>query len=117
VVSNYGENMKRRAFFGLFAAAPLAAQSTAITGRQARGITGARWSKGEVPGGTPNGTNLTFTLASTPTVPTALDLYVNGLRQTQGAGFDYTLSVATITFAAASAPQAGDGLFAGAYQF
>ena len=50
----------------------------------------------EVPSGTVNGSNTTFTLADTPSSGT-LQLYVNGFRFKVGAGEDYTLSGATIT--------------------
>ena len=62
----------------------------------------------EVPSGTINGTNVTFTLAHTPQAGTALHL--NGLRQTPGATNDFTISGATITFNAA--PIVGDEILA-----
>ena len=53
----------------------------------------------ETPTGAINGVNTTFTLASTPaTVHSAvssLDLFLNGVLLTPGAGNDYTLSSAT----------------------
>jgi hypothetical protein len=60
---------------------------------------------GELPTGTIDGSNVTFTLAHTPLSSVAL--YFNGIRQRQGP--DYTVSGATITFA--SAPDSG-GLLA-----
>ena len=57
----------------------------------------------ETPTGTCDGTNATFTLANTPTTGT-LRLFKNGVRLAAGAGADYTLSAATITFAAGSKP-------------
>jgi hypothetical protein len=60
----------------------------------------------ETPSGTVNGSNATFTLANAPTPATSLHLYLNGVRLRQGT--DYTLSVATITYAAGSIPQTGD---------
>lgn len=48
----------------------------------------------EVPSGSINGTNLTFTISHTPTSG-SLKLFKNGLRLKRGV--DYTLSVATIT--------------------
>lgn len=65
----------------------------------------------EVPSGTVNGINDTFTLAATPTSGT-LRLYKNGLRQKAGAGNDYTLATATITFLTGNIPQTGDTLLA-----
>jgi hypothetical protein len=65
----------------------------------------------EVPSGTVNGTNDTFTLAATPASGT-LRLYKNGLRQKAGAGNDYTLATTTITFLAGNIPVTGDNLLA-----
>lgn len=65
----------------------------------------------EVPAGTVNGSNATFTLASTPTAGSVL-LYKNGLRQKAGGGNDYTLATDTITFLAGNIPQTGDNLLA-----
>lgn len=59
----------------------------------------------EVPSGTIDGTNATFTLAHTPVAGTLL-LFVNGLLMNEGG--DYTLSTNTITFAAGAKPEAGD---------
>jgi uncharacterized protein YoxC len=65
----------------------------------------------ELPSGTINGTNLTFTLAATPSPAASLTLFKNGVLLTQGA--DYVLSAATVTFANTTvAPQAGDSLTA-----
>lgn len=61
----------------------------------------------EVPSGTVNGTNPTFTLAFTPTAGTE-HVYVNGVLMNQGAGNDYTISSATITFLTGAIPQTGD---------
>lgn len=63
----------------------------------------------ETPSGSINGSNVTFTLANTPTTGT-LRLYLNGVRQKSGAGNDYTLSTATITMT--TAPVSGDILIA-----
>jgi hypothetical protein len=65
----------------------------------------------EVPSGTVNGSNDTFTLAATPAAGT-LRLYKNGLRQKAGAGNDYTLATNTITFLAGNIPVTGDNLLA-----
>jgi hypothetical protein len=61
----------------------------------------------ETPSGTINGSNVTFTLAVTPTAGT-LKLYLNGVRQKSGAGNDYTISTNTITMT--TAPISGDVL-------
>jgi len=61
----------------------------------------------EVPAGTINGVNATFTLSA---IPTSLILIVNGLVLTEGV--DYTLSGSTITFLAGAIPQVGDSLLA-----
>lgn len=59
------------------------------------------------PGGTVNGTNDTFTLATTPVSNTEM-VFVNGVLQNQGAGNDYTISGTTITFLSGAIPQTGD---------
>ena len=64
----------------------------------------------EVPSGTQNDVNVTFTLVNAPSPTSSLHLYVNGVRQKSGGGNDYTLSGSTITFAIA--PSAGDNLVA-----
>src|SRR5262249_54899993 len=71
----------------------------------------ASFTDSEVPGGTINGANLTFTLATAPSPAASLKLYKNGVLLTQGA--DYALSGATISFASTAAtPQTGDTLTA-----
>jgi len=61
----------------------------------------------EIPSGTVNGSNVTFTLAHTPTAG-SLHFYLNGVRLRPTT--DYTLAGATITMVAA--PQTGDWLYA-----
>lgn len=61
----------------------------------------------EVPTGSVNGSNTTFTLANTPRSGT-VKVYQNGMRLFVGAGNDYTISGATITFV--TAPITGDNL-------
>lgn len=56
----------------------------------------------EVPGGTVNGTNTNFTLASTPQ-NNSLQLYKNGQLLKPGSGNDYTISGAAITMLTAPA--------------
>jgi len=60
----------------------------------------------EVPSGTVNGTNDTFTLANTP-ISGSVHLYVNSARQKAGSGNDYTISSGTITFEAGNIPETG----------
>ena len=64
----------------------------------------------EIPSGTKNSTNVTFTLAGTPTPSASLKLYVGGLLMASGAGGDYTLGTATITMSIA--PSANDTMLA-----
>lgn len=59
------------------------------------------------PSGTIDGSNVTFTLASTPIVGSE-HLYLNGILQNPGAGNDYTISGTTITYL--SAPITGSVL-------
>lgn len=59
----------------------------------------------EVPSGSVNGSNVTFTLANTP-VAGSEEVFLNGLLQDPGAGNSYTISGAVITFL--SAPLSGD---------
>ena len=54
----------------------------------------------EIPSGTINGSNVTFTLAHTPTPAGSLNCFENGVQQRAG-GADYTLATATITYAVA----------------
>lgn len=63
--------------------------------------------KNEVPSGTVNGSNVTFTLANTPQAG-SVTFTVNGLIQKPLAGGDYTISGNTIT--TLNAPLAGDQL-------
>lgn len=63
----------------------------------------------EVPGGAINGSNTAFTLANTPVFGSET-LYLNGLEQRSGAGNDYTISGANITYL--NTPQTGDTLTA-----
>jgi hypothetical protein len=69
-----------------------------------------QFSDGEIPTGTINGSNTTFTLAFTPSPATSLELYLNGLRMDQGV--DYTISGSIISFIPAATPQPGDLLLA-----
>lgn len=62
----------------------------------------------EVPSGTIDGTNRTFTTSKSPYANSYLTLYLDGVAQTQGV--DYSLVGQTIYFAALSVPRAGDSL-------
>lgn len=76
-------------------------------------VGGGNFADNEVPSGAVNGSNVTFTLANTPTSGT-VKLYLNGIRQKSGSGNDYTISGVTITTAVA--PASGDALLAD-YQY
>lgn len=69
------------------------------------GLTTANFVTRETPSGTVNGSNTAFTLANTPTSGTE-EVYLNGILQEPGAGNDYTISGATITYL--TAPITGD---------
>lgn len=64
----------------------------------------------EVPSGTKNGNNVTFTLAGTPSPSASLKLFVGGLLMTPGSAGDYVLGTATVTMAVA--PGANDTMLA-----
>jgi len=65
---------------------------------------------GELPTGTMDGVNTSFTLANAPSPASSLYLYRNGLLLE--AGTDYTLSGSGIQFVSAATPQPGDSLLA-----
>jgi hypothetical protein len=75
------------------------------------GLTSGNFVSSEAPSGTIDGTNATFTLANTP-VAGSVRVYVNGVRMNAGAGNDYTISTATITFLSGAIPQTGDVVLA-----
>ena len=56
----------------------------------------------EIPSGAVNGSNTAFTLAATPVVGSE-QVFLNGLLQEPGAGNDYTISGAAITYLTAPA--------------
>lgn len=64
----------------------------------------------EIPSGTVNGSNATFTLANTPGASATVVFSIDGMVLTQGAGKDYTISSGTITMA--TAPVVGQTLWA-----
>lgn len=69
------------------------------------GLTNSNFIVRETPSGAVNGSNTSFVLANTPVVGSE-SVYLNGLQQEPGAGNDYTISAATITYL--TAPIAGD---------
>lgn len=73
--------------------------------------TGGTYAYNEIPSGTINGSNDTFTLAHTPSPAGSLVLFKAGLYQIPG-GVDYSLSGSTITFVAGNEPSTGDNLIA-----
>lgn len=84
--------------------------TTAITWQQiptSAGLTSSNFVDKEIPTGSINGSNVTFTLANTP-VSGSEHVYLNGMLQESGAGNDYTISTTTITMA--SAPATGEKL-------
>ncbi len=68
------------------------------------------FSDGEVPGGTIDGNNATFTLLNSPSPAASLALFRNGMAQK--ATVDYTLTGSTIQFLTGAVPQPGDTLLA-----
>lgn len=91
-------------------AIPQAADVLDASYRYGADNSGLTFADGETPGGTVNGSNITFTLAAPPNPPSSLRLYRNGLAMKPGV--DYNLSGSTVAFLAASTPQAGDVLLA-----
>jgi hypothetical protein len=69
--------------------------------------TGATFTQG-APTGTINGANTSFTLSPTPSASADVNCFENGIQQQQGAGNDYTISGATITYL--TAPPTGTKL-------
>lgn len=70
-------------------------------------FTSANFVTRETPTGLVNSSNVTYTLANTPTAGTE-EVFLNGILQEPGAGNDYTISGATITYL--TAPLTGDRL-------
>lgn len=62
----------------------------------------------EVPSGTIDGVNTTFSLSEAPSPPTSLRVYRNGILLFEGV--DYSLSGDTVTFYQSAKPFNGDGL-------
>jgi hypothetical protein len=69
------------------------------------GLTTSNFVVRETPSGSVNGSNVTFTLANTPTSGTE-QVFLNGILQEPGAGNDYTISSGTLTYL--TAPLSGD---------
>ena len=59
---------------------------------------------GEIPSGTKNSANITFTLAYAPSPAESLRLFVGGLLMTPGTAGDYVVSDQTITLETAPSP-------------
>ena len=75
-------------------------ETTAITFSNpitAGGLTDSNFVDKEVPSGTIDGANVTYTLANTP-IAGSEHIYLNGVLQESGAGNDYTITGATITY-------------------
>lgn len=68
---------------------------------------------GEIPSGTIDDSNITFTLAHSP-AGSKVSLFINRLRMNPGAGADYTISTTTITL---TNPVGTGGSIAADYQF
>lgn len=96
--------------YDLYFAYSNGAVSVSLPGAQGGGsgdLTSANFVTRETPAGSVNSSNVTFTLANTPTAGTE-QVYLNGILQEPGGGNDYTISGATITYLAA--PTTGDRL-------
>lgn len=96
------------AFVTLIVASPAAGTwdfQLCIASGAGGGLTASNFVTRETPTGLVNGSNTTYTLANTPTSGTE-SVFLNGILQEPGAGNDYTISGATITYLAA--PVSGD---------
>jgi hypothetical protein len=71
---------------------------------------GVLYSDGEIPGGTMDGVNATFTLANAPSPAPSLELFRNGI--VQNSAIDYTLTGTMVQFLTGVVPQPGDTLLA-----
>jgi hypothetical protein len=79
-------------------------------GNLSGGTTNANFVDAEIPAGSANGTNATFTLKNTPSTSNDLFLYLNGILQINTV--DYTLTGSVITFSSNEIPRTGDELLA-----
>lgn len=71
------------------------------------GLNSSNFVTKEIPSGSINSSNVTFTLANTPTAGTE-EVFLNGVLQESGAGNDYTITGAVITYL--TAPLTGEKL-------
>lgn len=69
------------------------------------GLNSSNFVNKEIPSGSINGANVTFTLANTP-IAGSEELFLNGILQESGAGNDYTISGSVITML--TAPLTGE---------
>ena len=83
---------------------------TSLASNAQSGTSGATFVDGEIPGGTINSSNATFTLANIPAPVSSLLLSNNGILLTSGS--DFTVSGSTVTFFSNALPQIGDSLAA-----
>lgn len=84
--------------------------TTAVTFQQIQtsaGLQESNFVDKEIPSGSINGSNTSFSLANTP-IAGSEHLYLNGILQESGGGNDYTISGASITMA--TAPLTGEKL-------
>jgi hypothetical protein len=84
--------------------------SSGPCGTAGSGAAGPNFTDAELPAGTLNGSNASFTLSAVPAPTSSLYLYRNGVLQK--AGLDYNLSGNSLQFLAGSTPQPGDTLLA-----
>ena len=89
-------------------ALPQAGDIMVASYRMGTAPTGFAFVDNEVPSGTVDGSNTSFTLSQAPNPAASLAVYRNGIRLR--ANLDYNLSAATIVFVPGQAPQAGDVL-------
>jgi hypothetical protein len=73
-------------------------------------VTAANYKAGVTAAGVKNGINLVFTLPNTP-VATEM-IFVNGVLQQRGAGNDYQITGATVTFEAGNSPLTASNVIA-----
>ncbi len=88
------------------AVAALGTQINSLGAVGAAGTTTATFIDGEVPVGTIDGSNSTFSLSQSPVPAGSLNIFRNGLLQS--IGVDYTLSGSAVTFLSGSIPRATD---------
>jgi hypothetical protein len=74
-------------------------------------VTAANYKAGVTAAGVANGINLVFTLPNTPVASTD-DFFVNGVLQQRGAGNDYQITGATVTFEAGNSPLTASNVIA-----